>query len=101
MDQFFLAYFPYFEKIKVGLWDHHAVFVSLYPTFEIGLYIMAPEPIFINLSHQSPCLFPPVVARLRLGKNVIAATNTHATAEGLLDTSFTMLSMSYRRKIGD
>jgi hypothetical protein len=21
----FLAYFPYFEKIKVGLWDHHAV----------------------------------------------------------------------------
>jgi hypothetical protein len=24
----FLAHFPYFEKIKVGLWDHHAVSVN-------------------------------------------------------------------------
>jgi hypothetical protein len=32
-----LAYFPYFEKIKVGLCDHHAACVSVYPhplTFE-------------------------------------------------------------------
>jgi hypothetical protein len=30
----FLAYFPYFDKIKVGLWCHLAVcvYVSLYPT---------------------------------------------------------------------
>jgi hypothetical protein len=27
----FLAYFPYFEKIKLGLCDHHAVCVSVYP----------------------------------------------------------------------
>jgi hypothetical protein len=25
---FFLAYFPYFEKLKVGLYGHHAVCVS-------------------------------------------------------------------------
>jgi hypothetical protein len=25
----FLAYYPYFEKIKVGLCDHHAVCVSV------------------------------------------------------------------------
>jgi hypothetical protein len=26
----FLAYFPYFEKQKAGLCDHHAVCVSVY-----------------------------------------------------------------------
>jgi hypothetical protein len=30
----FLAYFPNFEKIKVGLWDHLAVCVSPRSTFE-------------------------------------------------------------------
>jgi hypothetical protein len=39
----FLAYFPYFEKIEVGLWDHVAVcvcacararaYVSVYPPY--------------------------------------------------------------------
>jgi hypothetical protein len=28
----FLANFNYFEKIKVGLYDHHAVCVSVYPS---------------------------------------------------------------------
>jgi hypothetical protein len=27
----FFAYFPYFEKMKVGLCNHHAVCVSVYP----------------------------------------------------------------------
>jgi hypothetical protein len=29
--QYFLAYFPYFEEIKVGLCDLHAVCVSVNP----------------------------------------------------------------------
>jgi hypothetical protein len=45
-----------------------------------------PEPVFIKLgtyinpSHQSSCLYvyPPIVARQRLGKHVPAATNTHS-----------------------
>jgi hypothetical protein len=52
---------------------------------KFGMYIMSPEHIstayFINPSHQSVYLYvyPPVVAKQRLGKNVTAATNTHAT----------------------
>jgi hypothetical protein len=34
-------------------------------------------------------------------KNVTAATNKHETIEELLDTSFSMWSMSYQRKVGD
>jgi hypothetical protein len=40
----------------------------------LGMYIIAPEPIstayFINLSHQSVCLYvyPFIIARQRLGK---------------------------------
>jgi hypothetical protein len=40
------------------------------------------------------------VARQQLGKNVAAASNTHATKE-LLDAAFSMLSMSYQMKAGD
>jgi hypothetical protein len=65
------------------------------PVFmELGMYIMAPESIsiayFINPSHQSLCLYlyPPIVARQRLNKNVTAATNTHITVEELLDAFF-------------
>jgi hypothetical protein len=52
---------------------------------KLGMYIMAPEPMsmayFLNPSHQSVCLYvyPPIVAKQRLGKNVTAATYTHAT----------------------
>jgi hypothetical protein len=65
----FLVYFPYFEKIKVGLCDHHAASVSLPINFQmpepifkkLGMYIMTPEPTsavyFINHSHQSVCLY--------------------------------------------
>jgi hypothetical protein len=75
---------------------------------KFGVYIVAPEPIttayFINPSHQSVCLYVyplNVVARQRLGKNVTAATNTHATIEELLDASFSMRSVSYGRKVVD
>jgi hypothetical protein len=92
----FLACFTHFEKINVGLWDHLAVHVSVCvfplinfwmpePIFmELGMHVMAREPIstayFMNPSHQSVCLYvyPLIVARQRLGKNVTRATNTHA-----------------------
>jgi hypothetical protein len=59
-------------------------------TFEFlnpDMHIMVPEPIstayFINPSHQPACLhvYPASFARQRLGKNVTAATNTHARME--------------------
>jgi hypothetical protein len=71
------------------------------------MYIMAPEPIstayVINPSHQSVCLYvyPSIVARQRFGKNVTAATNTHATIGELLVASFSMRYGSYQRKVGD
>jgi hypothetical protein len=111
----FYAYFPYSQKIKVGLWDHHAVCES--PTInywmpepifmKFGVYIMAPEPIsmayFINPSHQSVCLYVylPIVARQQIGKNVSTATNTHSKIEEFLGPSFSVWSESYRRKVDD
>jgi hypothetical protein len=74
---------------------------------KLGMYTMAPEPIstanFINPAHQSVCLYVYsfIVAEQRLGKNVTAATNTHATKEELLDALFSMRSVSYQRKVGD
>jgi hypothetical protein len=103
----FLAYFPYFEKIKVGLWDHHTVCLRILSTnfrkpepffMKLVMYIMKPESIstayFIHPSRQSVCLYvnPPTVARQLLGKNVTAATNTHATVEELSEESFSLRS---------
>jgi hypothetical protein len=66
---------------------------------ELGMCILALEPIstayFINPFHQSVC-----VARQQLGKNITTAMSTHTTTE-LLDTSSSMRSMSYQRKVGD
>jgi hypothetical protein len=42
----------------------------------------------------------PLVARQLLGKNV-TTTNMQATKEELLDTSFSMQSVLYQRKVGD
>jgi hypothetical protein len=73
---------------------------------KLDMYIMAAEPIstayFINTSHQSVCLYvyPLIVARQLVGKNVTAATNTHATVE-FLDSPFAVRSVSYRRKLGN
>jgi hypothetical protein len=44
---------------------------------------------------------PPFGARQRLAKHVLAETNTQATVEELLGTSFSMWSVSYQRKVGD
>jgi hypothetical protein len=54
---------------------------------------------FINPSHQSVCLhvYPFIVARQRLGKNVTAATNTHAKIENLLDKAFSVRFMLYQK----
>jgi hypothetical protein len=47
---------------------------------KLGMHIMAPGPIsttyFINSSHQTVSVYPPVVARQSLSKHVPAATNT-------------------------
>jgi hypothetical protein len=77
------------------------------PVFKkLVMYIMAPESIsmvyVIHPSHQSVSIcVSPLAARQRLGKNVTAATNTHATVEELLNVSFPMRSVSYQRKVGD
>jgi hypothetical protein len=59
---------------------------------KLGMCVMASESIstayVLNPSHQFLFLYPPLVARLRLGENVTAATNTYATIEELLDASF-------------
>jgi hypothetical protein len=52
---------------------------------------------------RSPCCLciPLIVARQRLGKHFPVATNTHATTEESLDTSFSMRTVSYQRKVDD
>jgi hypothetical protein len=82
---------------------------------KFGMYITAPESIsaanFTNPSHQSVSICvspfvakqrlgknPLIVVRQRLGKNVTAETNTHATIEEFFDASFSMRSVSYQGK---
>jgi hypothetical protein len=43
----------------------------------------------------------PIVARQRLGKHFLAATNTHETTKELLEMSISMQSVSYQMKVGD
>jgi hypothetical protein len=92
----FLAYFPYFEKIKVDLWDRHAVCLHVcvwpLPNFEflnqslwnvvcISWHLSPSQKLlreFIPLACVSVCVSA-TVARQRLGKNVTAATNTNET----------------------
>jgi hypothetical protein len=68
---------------------------------------MAPEPIsaayFINLSHQFLRLYVyhPIVARQRLGKNVTAATNTHAKTKELFDPSLVCDPCRIKGKLSD
>jgi hypothetical protein len=71
------------------------------------MYIIAHEPIakayFMTPSHQFLYLsvYPTIVTTQRLSKNVTAATNTHATIEELLKSSFSMRSVSHQWKVGD
>jgi hypothetical protein len=50
-----------------------------------------------SLIRTSVCI-PPIVARQRLGGNVTAVTNTHATIGKLLQVSFSMWPVSYQGK---
>jgi hypothetical protein len=43
-------------------------------------------------------VYPSIVARQRLGRNVTAVTNTQATIEELLEASFSMWPVSYQGK---
>jgi hypothetical protein len=43
-------------------------------------------------------VYPPIVARQRLGLNLTAVTNTRATIEELLDASFSMWPVPYQGK---
>jgi hypothetical protein len=61
----FLAYFPYFEKIKLGICDLHAVCVFPAPMsfwmakpmfMKLGVWAIS-AAYFINPSHQSVCLY--------------------------------------------
>jgi hypothetical protein len=54
-------------------------------------------------SHQFMCLYvyPNVVATQRLGKNITTTKNRHVTIEALVDTSFSIWSVSYKRKVGN
>jgi hypothetical protein len=45
-------------------------------------------------------VYPPIVSRQRLCKNITAATDTHATIEELLDASFYAVRV-VSRKAGD
>jgi hypothetical protein len=87
--------------LPINFWMPEPIFMKL------GIYIVVSELIstayFINPSHQSVCLYvyPPIVARQRLDKNVTEANNTHATIKELLDASFSVWSESYQRKVGD
>jgi hypothetical protein len=74
---------------------------------KLHMNIMASKPLstayFINPSHQSVCLYvyATLVARQRLGKNVTAATNSHATMKDLLGLPLSVLVASFQRKVWD
>jgi hypothetical protein len=112
-----LTYFPYFEKIKVDLWDYNAACLCLclspISTFEclnqsllnlvyISWHLSAFQRL-IHKSHPPACVsvfVSPNVARRRLDKHVPAATNTRSNRRIVVRVVFFLRSMSYQRKIG-
>jgi hypothetical protein len=72
-----------------------SVCVSLYPPI-VARQRLGKNPLIV--ARQRLGRNPPVVARQRLGRNVNALSNTHAAIEELLDTSFSMWSVSYQGK---
>jgi hypothetical protein len=89
------------------LWNTHLInFWVSEPIFlKLGMYIISAESIstayFINPSHLCLYVYPTIIAGELLGKHVTAATNTQATIQELLETSFSMRFLSYERKLGD
>jgi hypothetical protein len=51
---------------------------------------------FLSLYVWGGSVYPLTVARQRLGRNVTAVTNAHATIDELLDASFSMWLVSYQ-----
>jgi hypothetical protein len=74
---------------------------------KLGTYNMTPDPVskgnFIYPAHHSVCLYVYLsnIARQRLGKNLTAAMNTQRTTEELLEASFSMRSITYKKKVDD
>jgi hypothetical protein len=103
-----------FWEIKGGLCNHHAVCVcvSLPSTFEWMnqslwyFYVYHGTWAHLNgVLHKSlplVCLYvyPRIVTRQRLGKNLSPATNTQTTEE-LSDVFFSMWSAAYAREVGN
>jgi hypothetical protein len=56
--------------------------------------VKIPSSLLGNCSLKNPL----IVARQRLGRNVTALTNTHATIEKLMNASFSMWPVSYQGK---
>jgi hypothetical protein len=46
-------------------------------------------------------VYPSLIAKQRLGKNVAAAKKTHAKVGEFLGASFSMRAVSYHREVGD
>jgi hypothetical protein len=69
------------------------------------MYIMPAETIskiyFINPPYQLVCLYvyPIIVARQRLCRNIAATTSTHATIGEFLDASLSMRSGLYKKEV--
>jgi hypothetical protein len=63
----FLAYFPYFEKIKLGLWDYVAVYVCVCVSPTVARQRLGKNPLIVarQLLNKNPL----IVARKRLGRN--------------------------------
>jgi hypothetical protein len=105
----------FLKKIKGGLCDLHALSVSVYPSL-LSQLLNARTNLYetwyvyhgtwarlsgvLRKSFPSVCayVYPPIVARQRLGKDVPAATYTRNKGE-LLDALFSMRSVSYQRRV--
>jgi hypothetical protein len=107
----FLSIFLILTKEEVGLCDHHAVCVFMYPPYQSlngwtilreTWYVCHSNAAHLNgilhksPSHQSTCLYAYtlIIVRKRLGINVTTATNTHETRE-LLEAPSSMRLVSY------
>jgi hypothetical protein len=118
LTRLFFAYFPYFEeKIKVGLWDHLPVCVSvsllsapkllnawtdLYETWYV--HIMESEPIngVLHESLPSVCVSVCVSFLSLLGNgsvNTFPRKRIHTTIKELLVPPFSMQFASYQRPV--
>jgi hypothetical protein len=69
------------------------VCVSVYPPI-VARERLGKNPLIVAMQRLRKNL--PIIAMQWLGRNVTAATNTHATIEELLDASFSMWPVLYQ-----